>query len=68
MQARLLKMKTVVVQINGKVRAKMTVPADMSEDDVKAKALADENVARYLEDKPCARQFIPGKLLSLVVN
>ena len=47
----------------------MVIPADMSEDDVKAKALADENVARYLEDKTLRKAiYVPGKLLSLVVN
>ncbi|EJS88658.1 leucyl-tRNA synthetase, partial [Pasteurella multocida subsp. multocida str. Anand1_cattle] len=37
--------KLVVVQVNGKVRAKVTVPAEMSEDDIKQVALADGNVA-----------------------
>jgi leucyl-tRNA synthetase len=39
---------TLVVQINGKVRAKMQVPADIAEEDAKTRALADADVQRHL--------------------
>ena len=41
--------KLVVVQVNGKVRAKITVPADMAEDAIKQVALADENVQKFFQ-------------------
>jgi leucyl-tRNA synthetase len=41
----------LVVQVNGKVREKFMVPADISEADAKAQALNSENVQKYLEGK-----------------
>ncbi|MCC7446129.1 MAG: leucine--tRNA ligase, partial [Anaerolineae bacterium] len=40
---------TLVIQINGKVRDRITVPADISEDDAKARALASEGVKKYID-------------------
>jgi leucyl-tRNA synthetase len=42
---------TLVIQVNGKVRDKLQVPASISEEDAKATALAAENVQKYLENK-----------------
>jgi len=42
---------TLVVQVNGKVRDRLEVPADITEDDAKAKALASEGAQRYLDGK-----------------
>lgn len=39
--------KLVVIQVNGKVRAKITVPANMTEEQIKQVALADNNVAKF---------------------
>lgn len=59
---------TLAVQVNGKVRAKITVPADMSEDDIKAKALAQENVTKWLEgNEPKKIIYVKGRLVSVVV-
>lgn len=58
---------TVVVQVNGKVRAKLEVSPDESEDGIKQKALADENVVRYVSGEPKKVIYIAGKLLSIVV-
>lgn len=61
--------KLVVVQINGKVRAKVTVAADADQEQVLAIAKLDENVQRYLEGVSIRKViFVPGKLLNLVVG
>ncbi|WP_439238717.1 leucine--tRNA ligase [Lonepinella sp. BR2919] len=61
--------KLVVVQVNGKVRAKITVPADMAEDDIKAVALADENVQKFLHGLNVVKTiYVPGKLFSFVAK
>lgn len=60
--------KLVVVQVNGKVRGKVTVAADATEEQVLATAKADENVARFLEGVSVRKViYVPGKLLNLVV-
>ncbi len=61
--------KLVVVQVNGKVRAKITVPADMAEDAIKQVALADENVQKFLQGSEIQKViYVPGKLLSFVAK
>ena len=61
--------KLIVVQVNGKVRAKITVPADLAEDDVKAQALAHENVTKFTDGKTLRKVIvIPGKLVNIVAN
>ncbi len=59
---------TLVVQVNGKVRARLEVPADISEEAARAAVLADANVQRYVAGKEI-RQFIyvPGRLVNIVV-
>lgn len=61
--------KVVVVQINGKVRAKVTVALDATEEQVLALAKAQDNVQKHLADVTLRKViYVPGKLLSLVVN
>ncbi len=61
--------KLVVVQVNGKVRGKVTVAADATEDSVLAAAKTDENVSRHLEAVSIRKViYVPGKLLNLVVG
>lgn len=61
--------KLVVVQINGKVRAKVTVAADANQEQVLAIATLDENVQRYLEGASIRKViYVPGKLLNLVAG
>src|SRR5262249_25536410 len=58
---------TVVVQINGKVRDKLKAPADASEDEVRAQALASERVQQLLGGRePQKVIYVPGKLINLV--
>jgi leucyl-tRNA synthetase len=56
------------VQVNGKVRARVTVPVDATADDVLAAALADERVRAQLGDRPVRKHvLVPGRMVSLVV-
>ena len=59
---------TVVVQVNGKLRAKLTVAKDMAAEDVKRLAIEDENVQKYLEQKePAKIIYVPGRLVNIVL-
>lgn len=61
--------KLVVVQVNGKVRAKVTVAASADQDTVLSSAKADDNVSRHLEGVSIRKViYVPGKLLNLVVG
>jgi leucyl-tRNA synthetase len=58
----------VVVQVNGKLRGRVTVPADAAEAAVREAALADEGVQRYVDGKPIRKFiYVPGKLANVVV-
>ncbi len=58
----------IIVQVNGKLRGRITVPTDASEESVKAGALADDKVMAYLDGKsPRKIIYVPGKLLNIVV-
>ncbi|MEJ1965798.1 MAG: leucine--tRNA ligase [Gammaproteobacteria bacterium] len=58
----------VVVQVNGKLRGRITIPAAADEATVRAIALADENVQKFIGDKPVRKLiFVPGKLANIVV-
>jgi leucyl-tRNA synthetase len=59
----------VPVQINGKVRARLTVPADTSEDDLREIALSDPQVRPHLVGKDIKKVVMAGgKLVSIVVG
>ncbi len=59
----------LVVQVNGKVRATVEIDKNASEEEVKALALAQENVQKFLENKePTKVLYIPGRLVSIVVK
>ena len=61
--------KLIVVQVNGKVRGKVTVPATSSEEEIKAAAKADPNVAKFLDGKEILKEiYIPFKMLNFVVK
>jgi leucyl-tRNA synthetase len=58
----------IVVQVNGKVRARLTVARGASEADVLARALADAAVHRFVDGVPMKKTiFVPDRLLNLVV-
>ena len=58
----------IVVQVNGKLRGRVTVAADATEEEVKSAAMVDERVIQHLEGKsPKKIIYVPGKLLNVVV-
>ena len=60
---------TLVVQVNGKVRAKLEIDADMEEEAIRELALTEENVARHLQGKQVQRAIvIRRKLVNVVAN
>jgi leucyl-tRNA synthetase len=58
---------TIAVQVNGKLRGEITVGKDEPEEDVKAKALAHENVVKYVTSEPKKVIYVVGRLVSVVV-
>jgi leucyl-tRNA synthetase len=59
---------TLVVQVNGKVRDRVVVPVDISDEDAKELALGSEAVGKYLGGKPPRKVIlVPGKLVNIVV-
>lgn len=58
---------TIVVQVNGKVRANVVVPVDISDADLIALAKADDNVQKFLTSAPKKEVVVKGKLVNLVV-
>ncbi|MGI9263021.1 MAG: leucine--tRNA ligase, partial [Woeseiaceae bacterium] len=58
----------IVVQVNGKLRGRISVAADADRDEVAARALADENVQRFIGDKEVRKQIVvPGRLVNIVI-
>ena len=59
----------VAVQVNGKLRDRLTVPADADEDTVREMALASDRVQAQLDGHAIARiVYVPGRLLNVVVE
>jgi leucyl-tRNA synthetase len=57
-----------VVQVNGRVRDRITVPAGTHDEELKTSALGSDNVKRYLADKePRKVIVVKGKLVNIVV-
>jgi leucyl-tRNA synthetase len=58
----------IPVQVNGKLRDRITVPADTSDEDIQSAALASEGVMKFLEGKtPRKVIYVKGKLVNVVV-
>ncbi|MBN8613626.1 MAG: leucine--tRNA ligase [Deltaproteobacteria bacterium] len=59
----------IPVQVNGKIRGRVKVPADASEAAVIAAAMADEGVKKHVDGKPLVKQqYVTGRILTLVVK
>ncbi|PWG64107.1 leucine--tRNA ligase [Sediminicurvatus halobius] len=59
----------LVVQVNGKLRSRLSVAADADRETIEAAALADENVQRFTEGKTVRRVVVvPGRLVNVVAN
>jgi len=59
---------TIVIQVNGKLRSKVEVPADINEKRLKELLLADEKLKPWIKDKPIKNFIIvPQKLVNIVI-
>ncbi len=59
----------MVIQVNGKVRAKMEVPADADAETIKALAKAQENVQKFIDGLTIRKEIVvPKKLVNIVAN
>ncbi|MCH5374386.1 MAG: hypothetical protein JJ992_10435, partial [Planctomycetes bacterium] len=59
----------IPVQIKGKLRAKVTVPAEASQAEIEAAARADEKVAELIGDRQVLKVIVvPGRLINFVVR
>ena len=59
---------TIIVQVNGKLRSKLELPADIDQQGVEAAALADTNVQKFTNNKPPKKMvYVPGKLVNVVI-
>ena len=59
----------LIVQVNGKLRARIQVPVDVSKEDAEKAALADENVTAHTSGKTVRKVIVvPGKLVNIVAN
>jgi leucyl-tRNA synthetase len=59
----------IIVQVNGKVRSKITVPADVTQDRIETDALADPKVQGFLDGKKVQRVvYVPRRLVNIVVE
>ena len=58
----------IAVQVNGRIRGKVQIPVDATQDEVKEQALQLQNVARYANEESIRKViYVPGRMLSLVV-
>ena len=59
----------IVVQVNGKIRARLTIPAAAQAADAIAAAKADEKIAAEIAGRQLVKElYVPGKLVNLVVK
>ena len=59
----------IIVQVNGKLRAKLMLPASADKATIEAQALADENVTKFTTDKTIVKVIVvPNKLVNIVVK
>ncbi len=59
----------VPVQVNGKLRSKLNVPADADQETLRTLALADEKIKVFIDDKQIKKVIVvPGKLVNIVVG
>jgi leucyl-tRNA synthetase len=57
----------IAIQINGRIRARMTVPADVDRDELVRRALADDRVSKELAGRtPKKTVVVPGRLVNVV--
>jgi leucyl-tRNA synthetase len=60
---------TVAVQVNGKVRAKLNLPVDSDQDEVKAAAFADDKVQSHTNGKSIVKEiYVKNRIYNIVVR
>ncbi|MEO5580631.1 MAG: class I tRNA ligase family protein, partial [Gemmatimonadaceae bacterium] len=59
-------MVSLAVQVNGKMRGKLNVPRDISQDEALAVAMKEQTIAKFVAGAPKKIVFVPGRLLSIV--
>jgi leucyl-tRNA synthetase len=58
----------LVIQVNGKIRATVSAPIDIKEEDAKELALSQERIKSFLSGKPPRKIiFVPGRLINIVI-
>jgi len=61
--------RLIVVQVNGKLRGKISVPADAGAEQIESAALADPRVAGFVDGRPVRRIVqVPGRLVNIVLE
>ncbi|NDV21100.1 leucine--tRNA ligase [Desulfovibrio sp. JC022] len=59
----------IIIQVNGKMRGKLSVPAAASKEEIEKTALAHENVTKHTDGKTIRKVIVvPGKLINIVAN
>lgn len=59
---------TIIAQVNGKLRNRLQLPSDATDEEIKAAALADERVQKFVAGKPIRKVIVvPNRLINLVV-
>jgi leucyl-tRNA synthetase len=59
----------IAVQVNGKLRGAVHLPAGVEKDEAIAAAKAEPNVGRFMEGKTIRKEvFVPGRLVNFVVS
>ncbi|MCD6570006.1 MAG: class I tRNA ligase family protein, partial [Deltaproteobacteria bacterium] len=60
---------TIAVQVNGKVRAKISVPSDTQKSDVESLALKEQNVKRFIKGSPIRKViYVPNRIINIIAN
>ncbi|MDE3055943.1 MAG: leucine--tRNA ligase [Verrucomicrobiota bacterium] len=59
---------TYVIQVNGKLRARLDLPADLSEEELMAQAFAQSDLQKHVTGTIVKRIFVPNKLLNIVIS
>jgi len=58
----------LIIQVNGKVRDKIEVAADISEEEARTLAISQKNVIKWIQDKEIKKViFVPGRLINIVL-
>ena len=59
----------IIIQVNGKLRSRIEVPASASKDEIESAAISDENVKRFTDGKQVVKVIVvPGKLVNIVIK